>query len=206
MGEDTVAEFVIDPGVLGAVTTIVMFGAAPGARLPPVRLQVTVPDTLLQVQFERAVALTKVVPAGIVSTTLTADASSGPAFDTPMVYVNVPLMNTGSGLSVFVIERSATWTDVKAVTVLFPAVLSLGDVTVAVFERVCAALGAVTTIVIVALVFAASVAMLQLVVVVPEHVHPVAVLETKVVLAGIVSVTTTFAAGIVAELFVTVIV
>jgi hypothetical protein len=105
-----------------------------------------------------------------------------------------------------VIERSATWTDVKAVAVLFPAVLSLGDVTVAVFERVCAALGAVTTIVIVALVFAASVAMLQLVVVVPEHVHPVAVLETKVVLAGIVSVTTTFAAGIVAELFVTVIV
>jgi hypothetical protein len=107
LGEDTVAEFVIDPGVLGAVTTIVMFGAAPGARLPPVRLQVTVPDTLLQVQFERAVALTKVVPAGIVSTTLTADASSGPAFDTPMVYVNVPLMNTGSGESVFVIDRSA---------------------------------------------------------------------------------------------------
>ena len=64
-GEDTVAEFEIDPGVLGAVTTMVMFGAAPGARLPPVRLQVTVPETLLQVQFV-PVALTKVVPAGIV--------------------------------------------------------------------------------------------------------------------------------------------
>ena len=68
----------------GAVTTIVMFGAAPGARLPPVRLQVTVPEALLQVQFV-PVALTNVVPAGRVSTTLTADASFGPAFVTPIV-------------------------------------------------------------------------------------------------------------------------
>src|SRR3954447_14646003 len=105
-GEDTVAEFVIDPGVLGAVTTTVMFGAAPGARLPPVRLQVTVPDALLQVQFV-PVALTKVVPAGSVSTTLTADASSGPALLTPIVYVRVPFTVTGSGESVLVIERSA---------------------------------------------------------------------------------------------------
>ena len=44
LGEDTVALLVIVPGVAGAVTTIVMFGAAPGARLPPVRLQVTVPE------------------------------------------------------------------------------------------------------------------------------------------------------------------
>ena len=35
-GEDTVAVLVIDPAVAGAVTTIVMFGAAPGAKLPPV--------------------------------------------------------------------------------------------------------------------------------------------------------------------------
>ncbi len=58
------------------MTTIVMFGAAPGARLPPVRLHVTVPDALVQVQFV-PVALTNVVPAGSVSTTLTADASFG---------------------------------------------------------------------------------------------------------------------------------
>ena len=75
---------VIDPGVAGAVTTIVMFGAAPGARFPPVRLQVTVPDELLQVQFV-PVALTNVTPLGSVSTTLTADASFGPALLTPIV-------------------------------------------------------------------------------------------------------------------------
>ena len=68
----------------GAVTTIVMLGAAPGARLPPVRLQVTVPETLTQFQFV-PVALTNVVPAGSVSTTLTAEASSGPALLTPIV-------------------------------------------------------------------------------------------------------------------------
>ena len=67
-----------------AVTTIVIGGAAPGGRLPPVRLQVTVPDALLQFQFV-PVALTKVVPAGSVSTTLTADASSGPALLTASV-------------------------------------------------------------------------------------------------------------------------
>ena len=83
-GDDTVAEFVIEPGVLGALTTMVIFGAAPGARLPPVRLQVTVPEALTQAQFV-PLALTNVVPLGSVSTTLTADASSGPAFDTPIV-------------------------------------------------------------------------------------------------------------------------
>ena len=84
-GDETVALFVgVAPCVAGAVTTTVMFGAAPGARLPPVRLQVTVPSTLTQVQFV-PVALTKVVPAGSVSTTLTADASFGPALLTPIV-------------------------------------------------------------------------------------------------------------------------
>jgi hypothetical protein len=82
-GDDTVAEFVIDPAVLGAVTTMVMFGAAP-ARLPPVRLHVTVPEEWAHAQFV-PVALTKAVPLGSVSTTLTAEASSGPAFDTPIV-------------------------------------------------------------------------------------------------------------------------
>src|SRR4051794_17081760 len=108
-------------------------------------------------------------------------------------------METGSGLSVFVIVRSATWTAVDAVAVLFARVLSLGDVTVAVFDSVCGVPGAVTTMEIAALVFAARVAMLQLVVVVPVHVQPGAVLDTNTVLAGIVSVTTTFTAGIVAE-------
>jgi hypothetical protein len=83
-GEETVALLVIDPGVAGAVTTIVILGAAPGGKFPPVRLQVTVPVTLLQVQFV-PVALTNATPLGSVSTTLTADASLGPALLTPIV-------------------------------------------------------------------------------------------------------------------------
>jgi hypothetical protein len=86
-GDETVALLLIEvvPVPPGAVTVIVMFGAsAPFARLPPVRLHVTVPEALLQVQFV-PVALTKVAVAGSVSTTLTAEASSGPPLWTPMV-------------------------------------------------------------------------------------------------------------------------
>ena len=46
--------------------------------------QIAVPETLTQFQFV-PVALTKIVPAGNVSTTLTAEASSSPALLTPMV-------------------------------------------------------------------------------------------------------------------------
>jgi hypothetical protein len=85
-GDETVALLVSVavplPG--GGVTTMVMFGAAPGARLPPVRLHVTVPEELMQFQFV-PVALTNDVPAGRLSTTVTPEASFGPAFDTPMV-------------------------------------------------------------------------------------------------------------------------
>ena len=85
LGELTVAVLEIVCAVEGAVTTIVMAGALVlGARFPPVRLHVTVPETLLQVQFV-PVALANVVPAGSVSTTLTADASLGPALLTPIV-------------------------------------------------------------------------------------------------------------------------
>src|SRR5256885_2236114 len=88
LGEDTVALLVIVPvgtaGVVVTVTVIVMFGASvPAAGFPPVRLHVTVPEALLQFQFV-PVALTKVTPAGSVSTTLTAEASSGPPLWTPI--------------------------------------------------------------------------------------------------------------------------
>ena len=55
---------------------------APFASVP--RLHVTVPEEWVQVQFV-PVALTNVTPLGSVSTTLTADASSGPALLTPIV-------------------------------------------------------------------------------------------------------------------------
>src|SRR6266581_2059014 len=98
----------MSPGVLGAWTTIVMFGAsAPAARFPPVRSHVTVPKLLVHVQ-PVSVLGTNVVPAGRVSTTFTAEASSGPALCTPIVYVRFPFRATGSGESALVIERSAS--------------------------------------------------------------------------------------------------
>ncbi len=80
-GEDTVGAVRDRAGcVTGAVTTIVMFGASPDRRgCPPVRLHVTVPETCVAGPVRGAVALTNVVPAGSVSTTLTAEAGSGPA-------------------------------------------------------------------------------------------------------------------------------
>jgi hypothetical protein len=83
LGELTVAELLIDP-LAGAVTMIVMLGAsAPLARLP-VLSHVTVPDALVHTQAV-PLALTKVVPVGRVSTTLTTVAGSGPALCTPIV-------------------------------------------------------------------------------------------------------------------------
>ena len=83
--EETVALLVIEPVVAGAVTVIVMGGALLKAgRFPPVRLHVTVPEALTQFQ-PVPFALTNVVPAGRVSTTLTADAGSGPPLLTLIV-------------------------------------------------------------------------------------------------------------------------
>ena len=45
-GEDTVALFVIEPGVFGAVTVIVRVAASVPEAILPVKLQVTAPDTL----------------------------------------------------------------------------------------------------------------------------------------------------------------
>src|SRR5438128_2459428 len=73
--ELTVAVLVIVPPSDGAVTTMVMAGAAPGAKLA--RVQVTTPPAWLQVQ-PLPDALTKVTPAGSVSLTLTEVAVLGP--------------------------------------------------------------------------------------------------------------------------------
>jgi hypothetical protein len=84
----------------------------------------------------------------MVSETLTDDAATvDELFVTVIVYVRVPLMATGSGESVLVIERSATWTLVDAVAVLLPGVLSFGEETVALLVMEPAVLGAVTVIV-----------------------------------------------------------
>src|SRR6185436_4462768 len=86
-GDDTVALLVIVPGgTAGMFTTLAMIvrgGAEPTARGPPVRLQVivVVPE---QAHGDPDVEK-RVVPAGSVSTTLTAAAGSGPAFVTLIV-------------------------------------------------------------------------------------------------------------------------
>ena len=94
-------------------------------------------------------ALPKVVPPGSVSVTLTLVAVLGPLFVTVRVYVNVAPAVTGSGESVFVIERSdEAVTVVLSLSLLLPGTGSLTlEATVALLVIVPPALGAVTIIV-----------------------------------------------------------
>ena len=105
-----------------------------------------------------------------------------------------------------VIERSAIPTVVLAVAELLAALLSLGEVTVAVLLIVPAVDGAVTTIVMGgAAEFPVIDGRVHVTVVVPEQAQPVPLAEPKVVPTGIVSVTEIdVAAGV--ELLVTAIV
>jgi hypothetical protein len=84
--------------------------------------------------------------------------------------------------------------------------LSLGELTDAVFESVAAVPGALTTMSKLAEVPAASDGRVHVTVDVPEHVQPLPLAEMKVVAPGIVSVTLSDVAGTVAELLVTLIV
>src|SRR5438105_2603525 len=192
LGEETVAVFVIVPVVLGAFTTRSKLADAPAARDARVHVTVDVPEQLQPVPL----AETNVVPLGIVSDTVTDVA--GTALEllvTVMVYVTFPLIATGSGESVFVIERSATWTEVDWLAVLLLCVLSLGDETVAVFVMFPAVLGAVTVIVIFgASAPAARFPPVRLHVTVPdelEQLQLIPVALTKMVPAGSGSVTFT---------------
>ncbi len=72
----TVTVLVTVPALAGAVTLIVIAGAAPTARLA--RVQVTTPPDSLHDQ-PLPEALTKTTPAGRVSLTLTDVAAEGPA-------------------------------------------------------------------------------------------------------------------------------
>jgi hypothetical protein len=97
-------------------------------------------------------------------------------------------------------------TVVVAVAELFPATLSLGDVTVAVLLRVVADPGAVTTRSKLAELLAARDGRVHVTGDDALQVQPVPLAETNVVPAGIVSETLRDVAATVAELFVTVIV
>jgi hypothetical protein len=99
------------------------------------------------------VADTKPTPAGNVSVKLTPVAVLGPALLTLTVYVRLPPDTTGSGLSALVIDRSTeAVTVVLAVVLLLPAFGSFSvAVTVALLVITPPDVGAVTTIVTVAL-------------------------------------------------------
>lgn len=79
MVAETEAVLLMVPPAPGAVTVIVIAGAAPTARLA--RVHVTVPVSSPQAQPE-PVADTCVIPAGRVSVTVSDWAVLGPAFDT----------------------------------------------------------------------------------------------------------------------------
>ena len=102
---ETVAELVRVPDAVAAtVPVIVMVAVAPSARLP--RFPVTVLPAPVAVPW-LAVAETKVTLLGSVSVTVTPVASDGPLLVTVSVYVIVCPATTGSGESVFAIDRSA---------------------------------------------------------------------------------------------------
>lgn len=155
------------------------------------------------------VAEVNVTPAGNVSVTVTAAALAGPLFVTVIEYVRVPLTDTGSGESVFVIDRSAWFAG--AFTVVVPGALLFAvfgsvsfAVTLAVLLNVPAAVG-VTTIVTVALAPLINVPRVHETVVVPVQLPCVVDDETNVAPAGNGSVITTLVAEL-GPLLVTVIV
>jgi hypothetical protein len=115
--------------------TVIVGAVAPVARVGLVQVTETFPE------FEHAhpvpAALTKLIPAGSVSVTETADASDGPLSTTTSEYATDPPAATVAG-PVLVIARSADGvTVVDAVEELLPATGSLvADETTAVSERV----------------------------------------------------------------------
>jgi hypothetical protein len=105
-----------------------------------------------------------------------------------------------------VIDALFALTVVACVAELFAVLLSFGDVTVAVFDKVVAVAGAVTTRLNDAEAPAASAGRVHVTGEDALHVQPVPLAETKVVPAGMVSATLRLVAGTAEELFVTVIV
>jgi hypothetical protein len=84
-------------------TTYVMVAGAPGARLGSVQISVI----RVQVHPAGPVSDTEMVFAGSALLRVTDVAALGPLLVTTWVYVIWVFANTGTGLGVFVIERSA---------------------------------------------------------------------------------------------------
>jgi hypothetical protein len=195
---ETVAVFDRLAPCTGAVTTTVIVGAAvPVASAGRVHVTDTFP-TLPHVQ-PVPVAETNVTPAGRVSATDTFAASDGPLSVTTSEYDTFAPATTVAG-PVLTIARSADAVTVVLTTeVLFPGTGSdVVDETDAVFDRLPACAGAVTTTVIAGAVDpAVNAGRVHVTDTFPTlvHVHPVPVADTNVTPAGSVSVTERFAAS-----------
>ena len=100
----TRAVFVIVRTAVPGLSTIVT-RAVPSRAIDP-SSQVTVEPLWEQLPWLGVIEVT-VTLEGRVSVTRTLVAGAGPSFTTSIVYVNEPPAATGSGSSVFVIERSA---------------------------------------------------------------------------------------------------
>jgi hypothetical protein len=189
---DTLAVLPISPAIV-VVTTTVIVAFAPFAKLPRLHVK-TPPEGTPQVPW-LGLAESNVTLAGNVSVTVTPVAELGPLLVTVIVYVTCSPTETGSGVSVLVIARSAEETEgltvVDEVALLLPGTGSLVVLdTLAVLLNVPAAVG-VTTIVTVALAPLATLPRLQVTVLVPLQPPWLGVADTNVVAAGNVSVTVT---------------
>jgi hypothetical protein len=192
--EDTEAVLVRKAACVGAATTTVMVGAvAPAARVATVHETETLP-VLVQAQPAPAAEM-NVTPAGSVSVTATFDASDGPWFTTTKAYERLPAASTVAG-AVLVMARSADpVTPVVTEEVLLVGSGSLVVLdTLAVFVRLAAWSGAVTTRAIAGAVRpVANPGRVQLTEMLPVfvQVQPVPVAETKTTPAGSESDTVT---------------
>jgi hypothetical protein len=100
---------IIMPSPAMTLTTSVKLAVAPIPNVEVVQLMAPFPPTVGVTHVHPAgdASETNVVPDGTTSVTVTTVAASGPALATCMRYVRFPPGATGSGESVFVIERSA---------------------------------------------------------------------------------------------------
>lgn len=193
----TLAVFWIIPAVV-VVTTKVMVALAPFTNVPMLHVKTPL-EGGLQVPWVVFTEL-KVTFDGNVSVNVTPVAVSGPLLVTVMVKVAWSPTSTGFGETVWVTWMSVTDAAGFTVVVVVALLLAVSGspvllVTVAVLVSEPAVVGE-TTMVMVVLAPLAIVPRLQVIVVVPLHVAPFGVTDTKVAPAGSGSVICTLAAAL----------
>ncbi len=186
---ETDAPLTAVPAAEGALTAMVIAGAAPTASVARVHVTVAVP---LQLQ-PGPVAETRDAPVGSVSETATDAAVEGPPLATFSVYVMGLPAQISAGPPDCAIERSARakTVDVVEAPLLAEAGSFVADETPAVLTMDPASAGVVTEIEIGEAAVTPSEGSVHVTGPVPEQVQPAPLADTNVVPAGSVSVTDT---------------